>query len=128
MLAWETRIAEEPGGRSSATEQQAREALAVVFTDVEGSTRLWERFPDELPTVMTHHQELLSNLAGRHGGHTVKFLGDGVMAVFDDCAEAMRWALQSAARDRSRVPAALRGGLARARRPQLRISDADWTG
>ncbi|MCX7598288.1 MAG: tetratricopeptide repeat protein [Armatimonadetes bacterium] len=71
--------------------------LAIAFTDVVGSTRLWERFPAELPQVMARHQGVLSAAAEQHGGQVIKWLGDGAMAVFEEAAQAAHWAVASQA-------------------------------
>jgi len=77
----------------SAVDTASDRELTVAFTDVEGSTRLWERFPKHFGEVIAHHQHLLATLAESHSGRVVKYLGDGVMVVFDDCTEAVRWAV-----------------------------------
>jgi predicted ATPase/class 3 adenylate cyclase len=57
--------------------------LTFLFTDVEGSTRLWEQNPREMQTALARHEVLLRSAIADSSGEVVKTTGDGVMAVFD---------------------------------------------
>ncbi len=63
------------------------------FSDIEGSTRLWERFPRDMATVLERHFELLLEIHERHGGRFVEGTGDGVYTVFTDAAGAVQAAI-----------------------------------
>lgn len=39
---------------------QARGAVGFLFTDIEGSTRLWELEPDAMRHALRHHDEVLA--------------------------------------------------------------------
>ncbi|MFP4345147.1 MAG: ATP-binding protein [Anaerolineales bacterium] len=54
-----------------------------LFTDIEGSTDLWSRYPHAMEGVLKRHDRLLEELIIRHGGQVVKHTGDGFFAVFD---------------------------------------------
>ncbi len=57
----------------------------VVFADLRGSTSLFERLGNaEATSVVTHTISALGRVVRDGGGHVVKTLGDGLMAVFDD--------------------------------------------
>src|SRR6478609_6833960 len=60
-----------------------------LFTDIESSTRLWDRFPDEMLPALDQHNALLDQIIVRAGGCVVKHTGDGVVGVFDDAAGAV---------------------------------------
>ncbi len=60
-----------------------------LFTDIEGSTRLWEEFPTEMITELARHDEILSNAVGAAGGHVIKTTGDGVLARFGSPVDAV---------------------------------------
>jgi predicted ATPase/class 3 adenylate cyclase len=63
--------------------------VTFLFTDLEGSTRLWESSPDLMPDALARHDELLRiAVAGQHG-HVVKTTGDGVHAVFASARDAV---------------------------------------
>lgn len=66
-----------------------RGTVTFLFTDIEGSSRLWERHGDEMAEVVRLHDELLADSVTRHGGTVVKYLGDGVMAVFAEAGSAV---------------------------------------
>ena len=72
-----------------------RRNITVMFTDIKGSTSYFERFGDTAGTLMVHRcNNLLSEIAERHGGHVIKTIGDSVMASFEDNAEAVAAAIQ----------------------------------
>ena len=64
--------------------------LTFLFTDVEGSTRLWERFPQAMRHALERHDSILRTAVTAAGGQVVKTTGDGLMAVFGSAAEAVR--------------------------------------
>lgn len=46
-------------------ELPTREGITFLFTDVEGSTRLWERDPDHMRTALARHDELIEGSVTR---------------------------------------------------------------
>ncbi len=65
----------------------------LLFTDIEGSTRLWEREAANMSPALAQH-DLLSRLAvERNGGYVVKMTGDGMYAAFDDAMDALNASL-----------------------------------
>ncbi len=68
--------------------------VTFLFTDIEGSTQLWERFPRTMPAALAHHDRLLREIVESHGGHVVKSLGDGIYAVFRRAGDAVAAAVQ----------------------------------
>lgn len=72
--------------------------VTFLFTDIENSTPLWERFPVEMETVLAAHDRLLHEAVESHSGLVVKTTGDGILAVFDmpHAALAAALAAQSA--------------------------------
>ena len=55
-----------------------------LFTDIEGSTRLWDEQPERMQPALASHDALARATVGRHRGTLVKSTGDGIHAVFDD--------------------------------------------
>src|SRR5919199_581975 len=53
-----------------------------LFTDLEQSTQLWERFPEAMPTALARHDALLREAIAAYHGVIVKTTGDGVHAAF----------------------------------------------
>jgi class 3 adenylate cyclase len=78
----------------SATEGIAVLDVTLVFTDLKGSTALYERIGDlnAYIQVQRHFQHLLDATV-RHNGAITKTIGDAVMAAFSTSADAMRAAL-----------------------------------
>ena len=65
--------------------------VTFLFTDVEGSTRLWEEHPDAMPTRWPVTTSIVRDVIEAHGGYLVKTTGDGFHATFataDDAVDA----------------------------------------
>ena len=69
--------------------------MTFVFTDLEGSTRLWEDFPDAMREALARHDELLRSAITQHNGTVVKMTGDGVHAVFSSASDALAAAAEA---------------------------------
>jgi predicted ATPase/class 3 adenylate cyclase len=67
--------------------------VTLLFTDVQGSTRLWEEHPEAMPAALARHDVLLRQAVTDHGGHVVKTTGDGLHAVFARAADAVAAAI-----------------------------------
>ena len=67
--------------------------LALLFTDIEGSTRLWEDDPQRMASALAAHDAIVREAIAGHRGRVVKMTGDGVHAVFDDPRDALAAAL-----------------------------------
>jgi len=57
--------------------------LVFLFTDIEGSTRLWEKHTQEMGGVISRHDAILRQQIGECGGRVAKHTGDGVFAAFE---------------------------------------------
>ena len=58
--------------------------VTFLFTDIEGSTRLWEQHADVMRGALQQHDTILRDAVSAHGGVVVKGTGDGLHAVFAD--------------------------------------------
>ena len=67
--------------------------VTVHFTEVAGSTRLWETEPARMGAAMARHDALARGAVVEHRGTVVKSTGDGLHAVFGEAADALRGAL-----------------------------------
>jgi predicted ATPase/class 3 adenylate cyclase len=65
--------------------------VTFLFTDIEGSTQLWEQDPEAMRQALARHDVLLSERIQRHGGLVVKSRGEGdsLFAVFTCATEAL---------------------------------------
>ncbi len=92
-LSWTPRVAGAPTGE-----------VTLVFTDIQGSSALWEAAPALMRTALERHDWLMRAALAVHGGYEVKTQGDAFMVAFDDPKAAVAWALDV----------------------QQRLMDADW--
>ncbi|MCA0303109.1 MAG: DUF5939 domain-containing protein [Proteobacteria bacterium] len=73
--------------------------VAFLFSDLRGSTALYERVGDAVAfNMVREHFALLASIVRDHDGAVVKTIGDAVMAAFGDPAHAVRAALAMQAR------------------------------
>jgi LuxR family maltose regulon positive regulatory protein len=67
--------------------------LTFLFTDIEGSTQLWEQHPSPMRTALARHDAILRQAVAGSGGVVFKTVGDGVHAAFSQAADALGAAL-----------------------------------
>ncbi len=63
--------------------------VTFLFTDIEGSTRLWEKNPEVMQAAMRRHDLLLREVVVANHGQIVKMTGDGLHAVFASAADGL---------------------------------------
>ncbi|HMX76373.1 MAG TPA: adenylate/guanylate cyclase domain-containing protein, partial [Anaerolineales bacterium] len=56
--------------------------VTFLFTDIEGSTKLWEQHPEAMKTALAKHDSILKDAIESNRGHVIKTTGDGFHAVF----------------------------------------------
>ena len=56
--------------------------VTFLFTDIEGSTALWEQNPQAMETALARHFTLLDAAIRAHGGIRFKTVGDAAQAAF----------------------------------------------
>ncbi len=67
--------------------------LTFLFTDVEGSTQLWEQHSALMPVALARHDSILRQAVGTHRGVVFKTVGDSVHAAFARAVDALGGAL-----------------------------------
>jgi class 3 adenylate cyclase/tetratricopeptide (TPR) repeat protein len=68
--------------------------VTILFTDLVASTELLARAGDEdAQRIFGAHRQLLTDAVAAHGGHEVKWLGDGLMVAFPSAADAIGCAI-----------------------------------
>jgi class 3 adenylate cyclase len=78
-----------------AAEWRKAQRVAVLFTDLEESTRLVEQLGDERwYELLRDHNEILRSNVERHRGRELASAGDGFLFVFDDVGEALIAAIE----------------------------------
>src|SRR5215211_8041278 len=63
--------------------------VTFLFTDIEGSTALWEHHPVAMRPAVDRHVVLLREAITAHGGVLFKMVGDAVHAAFGSAAGAV---------------------------------------
>ena len=69
--------------------------LTFVFTDIEGSTRLWDAQHDMMRASLARHDEMLRQSIEAHGGFIFKTVGDAFCAAFATASDALAGALSA---------------------------------
>lgn len=69
--------------------------VTFLFTDIEGSTRLWEEYPDEMRLALARHDEILRREIERQDGAVFKTVGDAFYAVFTSAPRAVHAAIHA---------------------------------
>ena len=59
-----------------------RVTLTFLFTDIEGSTHLWEAAPEAARSAVERHDAIVRAAVAAHSGTIVKGTGDGFLASF----------------------------------------------
>ena len=63
--------------------------ITFLFTDIEGSTRLWEDHPCEMAGVLAEHDRTLGEAIEGHGGRVFSTAADPYAAVFPSALVAV---------------------------------------
>lgn len=80
--------------------------IAFLFSDVEGSTRLWESDPDGMAASLAHHDRIIRSNVDTHRGHVFSTAGDAFAVAFGSTDQAVAAAVAI----------------------QLGLMEADWPG
>lgn len=86
--------------------------VTFLFTDIAGSTTLWEQFPDAMYDALARHDSMLRHAIESSSGCIVKGMGDGVFAVFAAAADALAACLVAQRALQAGKDGALNPGLA----------------
>eukprot|EP00756_Hemistasia_phaeocysticola_P021891 Hpha_TRINITY_DN15800_c6_g8::TRINITY_DN15800_c6_g8_i2::g.187040::m.187040 len=65
--------------------------IAMVFTDIQSSTALWEGYPSEMYEALKIHNKVLRDVATECLGYEVKVIGDAFMLAFCTAANAVEF-------------------------------------
>lgn len=63
--------------------------VTFFFTDVEGSTRLWDRVPEQMNAALALHDGVLEETIEAHGGYVFTTAGDSFAASFSRASSAV---------------------------------------
>ena len=68
--------------------------VTFLFTDVEGSTRLWESHPTDMGAALALHDAIMRNTVADHRGHVFTTAGDSFAVAFARAEEAVNAAVE----------------------------------
>ena len=83
--------------------------VTLLFSDIEGSTRLLERLGEGYAEVLEEHRRIVRGAVAAHGGHELRTEGDAFFVVFARAGDAVRAAV---AAQRALAACAWPGGVA----------------
>ena len=63
--------------------------VTFLFTDIESSTQLWEKYPGQMKLALAKHDAILKESITSYHGHVIKTTGDGFHAVFAAAIDAV---------------------------------------
>jgi predicted ATPase/class 3 adenylate cyclase len=69
------------------------QTLSFLFTDIEGSTPLWDRQPAAMRHATIRHNALLREAIGAHGGSAFRIVGDAFCVAFPEATAAVSAAI-----------------------------------
>ncbi|MHC4839500.1 MAG: adenylate/guanylate cyclase domain-containing protein [Planctomycetota bacterium] len=91
-------------GRLNGGMQAPTGEITIAFTDIEGSTRLWDALGESFHAVLELHNKILRSAIENNQGYEVKTEGDAFMAAFADASNAAAFCVEA----------------------QLALHEADW--
>src|SRR5215216_5697814 len=81
---WSVAVPKRPGG-----------TVTFLFTDIQGSTRLWEEQPAAMAAALARHDALMRAAIEGNGGYVFKTVGDAFYAAFETAPEALAAAVEA---------------------------------
>src|SRR5215204_2605256 len=69
--------------------------VTFLFTDIEGSTKLWEHDQEAMRAALARHDELLRRAIDERGGYVFKTVGDAFCCAFSTAPDALEAALDA---------------------------------
>ena len=69
--------------------------VTFLFTDIEGSTRMWERDASAMQSALARHDGILRSAIEGREGHVFKTVGDAFCCAFSSAPEALGAAISA---------------------------------
>jgi len=69
--------------------------ITFLFSDLEGSTDLWEEYPEAMKVSLARHDDILRRAVENEGGIVVKTTGDGLHAAFSSAINGVNAGIAS---------------------------------
>jgi len=68
--------------------------ITFLFTDIVGSTQLWENHPENMAAALVRHDAIIERTVAANDGHIFKQAGDGFCVAFQTAIDAVSAALE----------------------------------
>jgi predicted ATPase/class 3 adenylate cyclase len=68
--------------------------ITFLFTDIEGSTKLSQQFPDKLPAALEKHNSILTKAIESNNGFIFQIVGDAFHSAFGNSEDAFKAAVE----------------------------------
>ncbi|MCB0669450.1 MAG: hypothetical protein KDC80_26680, partial [Saprospiraceae bacterium] len=65
---------------------------AIMFTDIQGYTRLMQEDEEEAIKIRSRHREIFQKATYSNRGEIIQYYGDGTLSIFESCVDAVRCA------------------------------------
>src|SRR5215207_299100 len=69
--------------------------VTFLFTDIEGSTKLAQQYPEAMPVLLARHHEILNQAIQSCNGYVFQIIGDGFGAAFHSANDALNAAVDA---------------------------------
>ena len=63
--------------------------VTFLFTDIEGSTKLAQDYPEAMPSLLARHNAILKQAIESHNGYVFQVVGDSFAASFQSASDAL---------------------------------------
>ncbi len=69
--------------------------ITFLFTDIEGSTKLWQEYPDQMKANLARHDTILRSAIEQNDGYVFKTVGDAFCAAFPTAIQGVKAAIEA---------------------------------
>ena len=69
--------------------------VTFLFTDIEGSTKLAQEYPDQWETLRARHNAILQSAMDTYAGYVFQIVGDAYCVAFRSASDALNAALHA---------------------------------
>lgn len=75
-------------------DERSTGTVTFLFTDIEGSTKLAQEFPETVQTALNKHHTILQNIIESNNGFVFEIVGDAFCAAFVKASDAVKTAVE----------------------------------
>ena len=68
--------------------------ITFLFTDIEGSTKLSQEYPDTLPAALDMHHSIVEKAVKSYNGYVFEIVGDAFCTAFENSEDAIKAAVE----------------------------------